>query len=151
MSCKTRDIMARTTLDDLWVTQTHFLITDPCFLHWVAIFLACLCEKVSCKHSSWQFHFWTFWNSLRSLNLLLKCWTLPKSCYVYKYMCVCVCVYTYIYILYIYIYIYVCVCVCVCVYVAFFAGFSWLDHVFHCFSETLRLFVLWNFGLYCER
>jgi hypothetical protein len=40
----------------------------------------------------------------------------------------------------------------VCVYVAFFAGFSWLVHVLIvCFSETLRLVVFWNLGLYCER
>jgi hypothetical protein len=47
--------------------------------------------------------------------------------------------------------IYICVCVCVCEYVAFFADFSWLVHVLSVCSETLRLVVLWNLGLYCER
>ena len=40
--------------------------------------------EVSSKHISLQFYSWTFWNLLRTLNLFLKCWTKPKSCYVYK-------------------------------------------------------------------
>jgi len=49
-------------------------------------------SMVSSKHRSLHFHFWAFFNLLRTLNMLLKCWAWPKSCYFYKYMCVCVCV-----------------------------------------------------------